>query len=265
MSEINLQKDNGKAKKSKKGFFDVEPIEIPDVESAPKTEAATLDLAEQKKKNKRFALILIVSLSLLALLLIGVGILSRLDIFDGSIYDNDLFQNEEGSGDIQRFDIYKPDWEIDIFKVSEYVELNPERITYSDDGGTTTSKLYPADFYRTGGDKLLFMSEYFDAVKNGDHEALNTMHTDRYFESNPRFTEMPMQRVYDIRITRIFHSEREYDNTEYMDYYFEVRYNIQRNDGYFNREVDEMMHAIKIYVVLVDAEGNAKIDKIIDA
>ena len=265
MSEINLQKNNRKAKKIKQGFFDVEPIEIRESAPDPQTETVAVDLLEHKEKNKRFALILALSLTLLALLLVGAGILSRLDIFDGSIYDNDLFKNEEESGDIQRFDIYKPDWEIDIFKVSEYVELSPERITYSDDGGTTTSKLYPADFYRTGGDKLLFMSKYFDAVKNGDHEALNTMHTDRYFENNPRFTEMPMQRVYDIRITRILHSEREYDDTEYMDYYFEVRYNIQRNDGYFNREVDEMMHAIKIYVVLVDTEGNAKIDKIIDA
>ena len=279
MKERSLQKDN-KLNKRSKGFFDVDPaveersavtyrsVDSKDGSFDEKTveETASTGKASVKAKSgrdKRFYVIAAVFLSAVVLLTVAAIVLSRMDFIKDSDYNGDELGEEEELPKTV-FEIYEPDWETDIFTIPEYLELSPERIEYSDDGGTTTKRVGPEGLEKAGGDKLVFLNSYFDAIKHGDHEALNAMLTDTFIEENGLYEDFPMQKLFGIKVVRMYHNDPAFDNGEYDDYYFIVRYYIYRNDGLFKENCDDQYYCKTIMRVLINDKGEGKIDLVRD-
>ena len=249
-------------KDKRKSFFDIEygiaESEPPRVEPVKTEETAVKD---EGGDGKKFKLIAIIFISAVAVLLVGALILSGMDFIKDSDYGDDGLPEKEESLPII-FEIYSPDWETDIFTLPEYLALSPERISYSDDGGLSTSKGDPDQFERIGGDKLVFLSKYFDAVKRGDHESLNAMLTQDYIDENGLYEDFPMQKLFNISVVRMLYNDPAFDGGEYDDYYFVVSYNIYRNDGLFRADCDDQYTCRTVMRVLMDDEGNGKVDLI---
>ena len=260
MSERSLQNDNKNKKNKKSGFFDMNDV-VFDAEPQVKHAEEKEEPKETNASNKRFILKVLVFASLLAVLLIAAAVLLGMDFISDSSYNDDGLPEQEEMPPI-RFEIYDPDWETDIFTVPEYLELSPERIEYSDDGGATFKKADKEDLERVGGNNLVFLNSYFDAVKRGDHEAVNAMLTEAYIEGNGEYEDFPMQKIFNIKITRMMYNDPAFDDAEYDDYYFVVSYNIYKNDGMFRADCDDQYYCRTLMRVLINSAGSGKIDLI---
>ena len=265
MRNTSLHNGNKESGKKKKGFFDMDGV-IPD-NSAPESADNVARVkngadgdGEGKRKFLIGAIIFVVSI---AVLLVAAAVISGMDFISDNDYNDDGLPENDGNPPII-FEIYDPDWETDIFTLPEYIALSPERLEYSDDDGATVSRVGPSDLEKTGGNKLVFLNKYFDAVKRGDHEALNAMLTEAYIEKNGEYEDFPMQKLFNIKITRKLYNDPQFDNSEYDDYYFVVSYNIYRNDGMFRDDCDDQYYCRTLMRVLINSEGDGKIDLITD-
>lgn len=278
MAKRNLQNANNHYRSRSRGFFDIDRTEADEAicESADDTvyessvEAKTEKSAECANKSgsdasvseRRFAVIVAVFLSVTVLFSAAAYFISKLDF----VVNSDYGENGNETNNVPQivFEIYEPDWDTDIFTLEEYLLLNPNRIEYSDDQGHSYSRVDPEDLERVGGAKLVFLNSYFDAVKRGDHEAVNAMLTENYIKENGKYEPFPMQKIFDIKIERKYHNDPAFDNSKYDDYYFVVRYNIYRNDGMFRNDCDDQYYCRTLMRVLVDEEGNGFVDMIIN-
>jgi hypothetical protein len=259
MADKSLHSDNNISKKKKGGFFDIEATEVEDVAPVPVKAEGEAEAAVSAEGKKKFRIGAAIFASVLAVLLIGSLILSGMDFIKDSDYNDDGLPEKETVPPII-FEIYDPDWETDIFTLDSYNVLNPHRIEYSDDGGITTTRVDPDRIEKVGGDKLVFLNSYFDAIKRGDHAAVNAMLSEAYIEENGEYEPFPMQKLFNIKITRRYYNDPAFDNGKYEDYYFVVSFNIFRNDGMFRADCDDQYACRTVMRVLLDDEGNGKID-----
>ena len=232
-----------------------------DEEDAPKK--------NRKKKNKpltkkRFVIRVMAFLVLVTGVFIGARIASSTEFIEESKYG----LPEEMIGEATPYvpDIYPADWETDIFTYQPYLDLIPDRVKYR--LGGNIDYLYD-DTIKSKGDGLVFIKEYFDAIKHGDHEKLNSMYMSSYFkqDGNKKHSAFPMQKVFNIAVelrNDIIEKEDEKLRKTYDIYYFVVRYNILNNDGLFRDDIDEHVDRAQLIKVLVDYNGVGKIDDIWD-
>ncbi len=257
MKQTNLQNDNKIEKKKKKGFFDYDDALI-----ATKNEESCHDAPEKvikvsESENRRFRIgftalvIVLVALLLFSVVFVGLDFLA-----DGQI--NGIF---DFSREVTNYKIYAPDWKTDIFTLDEYLALSPDTLMYCDDGVANVS-------FKSGEinerSKLGFVNSYFEAIKHGDSEKLNSLFTDECLAKNGRFSAFPMQKVYNIQIERLPKGEyidSEFEGKVYEYCYFTLTYNIYRNDGLFCAEVDETHAREEGILVVFDRDGNGKIAK----
>ena len=260
MAKRSLQNDNKIKKTKKSSFFDVDEPVLDGAEPQSKVVETEEKPKEASETNRRFKLKVSVFASVLAVLIIAAAVISGMDFIINNTYNDDgVPEAEETPGIV--FEIYEPNWEeTDIYADPDYVVLFPDRIEYSDDGGLSYKKADREDIERVGGNKLVFLNKYFDAVKMGDHEAVNAMLTEAYIEKNGKYEDFPMQKVFNIKITRKNYNDPAYDNAEYDDYYFVVSYNIYRNDGMFRADCDDQYYCKTLMRVLINSEGDGKID-----
>lgn len=203
--------------------------------------------------------------AVLVVLIAAVDIVPRLDIVknDNSYVDDgdggEGAQGGLGGGSSIR-DLYDPDWETDITTLDGYLARNPYFVKY----GVFNGKLVEVSETLTdrnkckqrGGDALALMYDYFDAVRMGDHEALNALFAEGYFnEEKEPYESFPMQKVYDIFVRRY-----EYEVPEHPDaVYYLVTYKIMENDGLFRREVDADAELPQLFGVEPNEDGEQRI------
>lgn len=143
-----------------------------------------------------------------------------------------------------------PDYEYDIMQDQDYLQLN-RRIYHCDDRSGMTEEL--TDKNITGyGPAATVLRAYINAVIAGDADALNALFSENYFanhEAEPPFT---MQRLYDIKLTKINETLVAGEKGKYTQYEYEVEYKIRLNDGTFRTDIghDESK---KQYFVLSDS------------
>lgn len=215
----------------------------------------------------------IATASILLVLLIGINVISRLDFVlkDNSYVEGDESDDNSLSNSNRPRDLYEPDWETDIFTLSSYLGKN-RLIQYGiyNGSGVEFSELLETRFdcFSRGGASLEFMYDYFYNVIHGDHEALNGMFTEDYFDAEDKtpYEAFPMQKIYDIFI-------RKYDADVPNDYssnpnitvtHYLVTYKIMENDGLFRYEVDADAELVQVFGILTYADGSSEIYLVMD-
>lgn len=155
-----------------------------------------------------------------------------------------------------------PDYEYDIMQDDDYLQLN-RRIYYSDARSGMTEEL--TDKNITGyGPAAVLLREYVNAVIAGDADAYNALFSDNYFASHDPEAPFTMQRLYDIKLTKVNESQMVDERGKYTQYEFEVEYKIRLNDGTFRTDIghDESK---KQYFILSDSTSeDVLIDQILD-
>ncbi|MBQ9115735.1 MAG: hypothetical protein IJY04_01805 [Clostridia bacterium] len=211
--------------------------------------------------------------SVLLVLLVSVQVVSRLDfIKKDNIYVPDEGEEEDkGDKNNKPRDLYEPDWETDIFTLPSYLEKNPDFLEYGIYNGAyveySETLINRTKCFAKGGSALALMYDYFDYAKHGDHEAVNGLFRDDYFDGEEKkpYEPFPMQKIYDI-----FVREYEYDdpNFEYVENaepsYYLVTYKIMLNDGLFRYEIDADTEQPQLFGVLTYADGTSEIYMLMD-
>ncbi len=204
-----------------------------------------------------------------------VGILAVLAVFAYFYLKNDLANNnadsqviEEGQTEVISF-VYntneepvsrrfpKADYDADIFEDKEYMQYT-SWINYTN--GIYTEGIYDNNYNRLDPN-LPFFGKYFDSLKAGDTETLLSLHSDKYFENNWKWTKIAPQRVYDIYVEYIFDSDvNDLDYGAVTKYVYKLSYKILKNDGTFRNDIGSDASKPVYVEVVVDNNGNAFID-----
>lgn len=182
-----------------------------------------------KKKRMITAIVILLTLSLVG------GIILALD---GKIKPSD---NDTSETTIRPL-LAIPNWDEDIYEDEEWLDQN-RYITYIDGGVavTITDGIY--DGY---GICVEFMALYFEALMQGNAEALCGFYADEYFASNYRWDEFTMQKVYDIKLERI----SAFDSADKTAYVYKVSYKIMKNDGTFRNDVKSDAERPQFYTIV---------------
>lgn len=163
------------------------------------------------------------------------------------------------AGDVEiDFDFYPADFEADIFKNQEYLELmNAEFLNFKDSGVTLGIDREQAAQY---GDDVEFIVEMIYDIIYADVEGYNARFSDKYYEKHAPKEAFTMQMVYDIHIERLS-TEKNSEGNEgdnYTKSIFSVEYKIYQNNGTFRRDIGD---GSKIqYITITDKSGEWSID-----
>lgn len=155
-----------------------------------------------------------------------------------------------------------PDYEYDIMQDQDYLQLN-RRIYHCDDRSGMTEEL--TDKNVTGyGPAAAVLRAYINAVIAGDADALNALFSENYFanhEAEPPFT---MQRLYDIKLTKINETIVADEKGKYTQYEYEVEYKIRLNDGTFRTDIGHDESKKQYFVLSDSVTGEVLIDQILE-
>lgn len=173
----------------------------------------------------------------LAISLVG-GIILALD---GKVQTSD--SNDTSETTLRQL-LAIPNWDEDIYEDKEWLDQN-RSITYIDGGVSVTITDGVYDGY---GICVDFMALYFEALMQGNAEALCGFYADEYFASNYRWDEITMQRVYDIKLERI----TSFDSANSTAYVYKVSYKIMKNDGTFRNDVKSDAERPEFYTIVDD-------------
>lgn len=155
-----------------------------------------------------------------------------------------------------------PDYEYDIMQDQDYLQLN-RRVYHCDDRSGMTEEL--TDKNVTGyGPAAAVLRAYINAVIAGDADALNALFSENYFanhEPEPPFT---MQRLYDIKLTKINETLVQGEKGKYTQYEYEVEYKIRLNDGTFRTDIGHDESKKQYFVLSDSVTGEVLIDQILE-
>ena len=150
---------------------------------------------------------------------------------------------------------YDPDYEYDIMKDQEYLEL--DRYIYYKDARTNETIILLDHEIQGYGPAMVTIKKMIDAIIAGDHETYNSLFSKNYFAVEGREPEPPftMQQVYDILITRMEVTDV-VDETlgKYTMYTYTVEYKIHKNNGTFRTDLGHD-DSRKQYFILSNSTG----------
>ena len=213
------------------------------------------------------------ALSLLMVALIAVTVVSKTDfVTKNNNYVEDLPTVDLGANkEPKPIYLYAPDWETDIFTIKEYTDRDLN-LTFGRLSGTLLSYsetlFTKAECYTKGGAALALMFDYFDLLRHGDHEGVNALFRDDYFDGEEKkpYEAFPMQKIYDVTVAQYFYEDKNFEHLETMEpTYYLVEYKIMENDGLFRPNLESDSIGTQIIGVLTYADGTAEIYLVIDA
>jgi hypothetical protein len=114
------------------------------------------------------------------------------------------------------------------------------------------------------GPAAAVLRAYINAVIAGDADALNALFSENYFanhEPEPPFT---MQRLYDIKLTKINETLVQGEKGKYTQYEYEVEYKIRLNDGTFRTDIGHDESKKQYFVLSDSVTGEVLIDQILE-
>ena len=163
-------------------------------------------------------------------------------------------ETEPAGGMVQ---LCEPDWEADINDDAEYMAKSRCIVFTS---GALSVKLYSAaDIAATSlGSDAAFFLKFFDALKEGDAEALNSCFDEGYYayEGAERRDKITMQRVYDISAELMSSGIiQDGDDAGATEYYFKVTYKIMKNDGSYRSDIPSDTAVAEQYRLIENASG----------
>lgn len=192
---------------------------------------------------------------ILCLLATAVGLILKLtEESEADVYSSAYVYNSDYSHG--SFVFFEPDYESDIFKDEEYLKYVPY-IYYTRDGVT---RCITDENYTPYGSAVEFFGKYFDALKAGDTELFNSMHSERYFENNRRCEAIAPQKLYNINVEYVL--EKDINDPDYGDvtlYLFKTSYMILKNDGTFRSDIGSDTSRT-LYLELIDDGARIFVD-----
>lgn len=210
---------------------------------------------ESTRKLKRNMIIVLVCMAMFAV--VAIPLIRILDGLQNG-------ENEEETKKLPPSSIIfaTPDYEYDIMQDNDYLQLN-RRIYHCDVRSGMTEELTDKNISGYGAAAAVF-SEYINAVIAGDADALNALFSENYFanhEAEPPFT---MQRLYDIKLTKVNETIIVGEKGKYTQYEYEVEYKIRLNDGTFRTDIGHDESKKQYFVLSDSVTGEVLIDQILD-
>ena len=153
-----------------------------------------------------------------------------------------------------------PNYAEDIYKDSEYMGFDRNIYIYDINTGVTES-LEPDD-YQEYGDGVKFMVDFVNYIIAGDAEAYNMCFEDDCFyngsvQEKEAFT---MQKLYNIKITRMSEEDVSEKGHDYTKYEFVLEYMIRHNNGTFRTDIGSDASK-KQYITITDRTGELLISE----
>ena len=217
-----------------------------------------------KKKIIAISCVLLVAL-------IGINVLSNADFIKK---DNSYIENEDDGDNSSKptrpRDLYPADWETDIMTIPAYLAKN-RYFKYGNFNGSyvdfdqTISTREMCQ--KTGGSPLVLMYDYFEYLRQGNHEAINALYRDDYFDGEEKkpYEAFPQQKVYDVFVRKYNYQDKNFTDLENVEpTYYLVTYKIMENDGLFRYELDADTEIPQLFGVLTYADGTSEIYMMFD-
>ncbi len=246
----------------KNGFFDIKEDEQQEPAASPTVSDVEKTRTEEAGGDAKRQLALI----LLFTIILGGAFLLLRKYYNSGVLSDSTYYPEAWLTPAQNSNTYKPklyvpDWESDILNDPEYLELKGF-VTYAPNDSVTMG-VEEGGYYSAGGDELVFMMKYVDAIIRGDHVTLNSLFNENYFENNDKYEDFPEQRLFNIKIKKYHYADPAYQNSSYDDAYYIITYKIDRNDGLFRDDIDEFAELAQLIELEIAPDGTILIDNII--
>ena len=157
---------------------------------------------------------------------------------------------------------FEPDYEYDIMQDAEYLEYN-RRIYHCDERSGLTEELTEKNMGNYG-EAAAVLCDMINAVIAGNADAYNELFSDNYYAKHSPESPFTMQRLYDIKLTKVSESIVAGESGKYTQYEYEVEYKIHRNDGTFRTDIGQD-ESKKQYFILSDSTSEeVLIDQILN-
>lgn len=155
-----------------------------------------------------------------------------------------------------------PDYEYDIMQDEEYLQLN-RRIYHCDERSGLTEELTDKNIGGYGPAAGV-LREAINAIIAGDADAYNSLFSDNYYANNEPESPFTMQRLYDIKITKVNETIKSGEKGKYTQYEYEVEYKIRLNDGTFRTDIGHDESKKQYFILSDSVTGDVLIDQILD-
>ena len=155
-----------------------------------------------------------------------------------------------------------PDYEYDIMQDEEYLQLN-RRIYHCDERSGLTEELTDKNIGGYGPAAKV-LREAINAIIAGDADAYNSLLSDNYYANNEPESPFTMQRLYDIKITKVNETIKSGEKGKYTQYEYEVEYKIRLNDGTFRTDIGHDESKKQYFILSDSVTGDVLIDQILD-
>lgn len=227
------------------------------------TELKALKAQNRKdvKMNKKKRIVLIITIIFLLIAAVGAVVLA----LDSKEVKEDVFVSSfvyKTEFDPPSYAFYEPVYGTDIFEDPDYQTVVPY-IYYTI--GSTTRCITDGN-YSSYGAVVEFFGDFFDALKKGDNEAFNSLHSERYFANNRKCEALAPQRLYNINIEYLFEKDMtDPDYGEVTKYVYKTSYMIMKNDGTFRSDIGSDASRALYLELVEDANGRIFVDACGDA
>lgn len=155
-----------------------------------------------------------------------------------------------------------PDYEYDIMQDKEYLELN-RRIYHFDERSGLTEELTDKNIAGYGPAAWV-LRDAINAIIAGDADAYNALFSENYFAHNQPEAPFTMQRLYDIKITKVNETVQSGEKGKYTQYEYEVEYKISLNDGTYRTDIGHDESKKQYFILSDSVTGEVLIDQILD-
>lgn len=155
-----------------------------------------------------------------------------------------------------------PDYDYDIMQDEDYLQLN-RRIYHYDERSGLTEEL--TDKNVAGyGPAARVLQDAINAIIAGDADAYNELFSDNYYANHEPEAPFTMQRLYDIKITKVNESLKSGEKGKYTQYEYEVEYKIRLNDGTFRTDIGHDESKKQYFILSDSVTGDVLIDQILE-
>ena len=144
----------------------------------------------------------------------------------------------------------------------EYLELN-RRIYHFDERSGLTEELTDKNIAGYGPAAWV-LRDAINAIIAGDADAYNALFSENYFAHNDPEAPFTMQRLYDIKITKVNESVQSGEAGKYTQYEYEVEYKIRLNDGTYRTDIGHDESKKQYFILSDSVTGEVLIDQILD-
>ena len=155
-----------------------------------------------------------------------------------------------------------PDYDYDIMQDEDYLQLN-RRIYHCDERSGLTEEL--TDKNVAGyGEAARVLREVINTIIAGDAEAYNACFSANYFAYNEPEAPFTMQRLYDIKLTKVNETIKSGEKGKYTQYEYEVEYKIRLNDGTYRTDIGHDESKKQYFILSDSVTGYVLVDQILD-